>query len=98
MPKNLTPLNFFIYNTHILLHPCELTRGCTTTELKMCYNVEPLKLKLRLSQQSFRSKPHPSVASTHAKAKLKLRQALQMTCYCRQLTTIYLKEIHFCEN
>ena len=49
MPQNLTALNFFIYNTHIFLHPFERTRRCTTTELKICYNVEPLKLKLRLS-------------------------------------------------
>ena len=41
--------NFFIYNTHIFLHPFEYTTGCTTTELKFCDNVGPLKLELRLS-------------------------------------------------
>ena len=49
MSKNLTVLNFFIYNTHIFLQPFERIKGCTTTELKICYNVEALELKLRLS-------------------------------------------------
>ena len=48
MPKNLTALNVFIYKTHIFLHLFERMCGCTITELKIFYNVEPRKLKLRL--------------------------------------------------
>ena len=39
----------FFYNTQIFLHSFEVTRGFTTTELKIFYNVEPFKLKLRVS-------------------------------------------------
>ena len=39
----------FFYNTQIFLHSFEVTRGSTTTELKIFYNVEPFKLKLRVS-------------------------------------------------
>ena len=37
-------------NTHTLLHPINRLRGCKTTELNVFCDVEPLKLKLRLSQ------------------------------------------------
>ena len=37
-------------NTHTLLHPINCLRGCKTTELNVFCDVEPLKLKLRLSQ------------------------------------------------
>ena len=43
--QNQTALIFPFCNTHIFLHPFERTRGCTISELKICYNVEPLKLK-----------------------------------------------------
>ena len=37
-------------NTHTLLQPINRVRGCKTTELNAFCDVEPLKLKLRLSQ------------------------------------------------
>ena len=83
----------FFHNTHILLHPIDCTRACKTTELKVFFNVERLKLKLQLSYQNFRSKPHLSVDFTHAKAKLKLKPLIWPS-----KTTFYLEGIHFCEN
>ena len=83
----------FFHNTHILLQPIDCTRACKTTELKVFFNVERLKLKLQLSYQNFRSKPHLSVDFTHAKAKLKLKPLIWPS-----KTTFYLEGIHFCEN
>ena len=83
----------FFHNTHILLHPIDCTRACKTTELKVFFNVERLKLKLQLSYQNFRSKPHLSVDFTDAKAKLKLKLLIW-----HSKTIFNLEGIHFCEN
>ena len=48
MPENLTAFNIYLFYTQIFLHSFEGTRGCRTTEEKVCCNVEPLKLKLQL--------------------------------------------------
>ena len=74
MSKNLTALNFFIIAVYFYI--ASSVQG-GYTELIFFYNVELLKLKPRLSLQNCWSKPHTFVASTHAKAKLKLRQAVQ---------------------
>ena len=77
MPKNLTALNFLQYS--YIFTPLRAYKGFTTTEQKVFYNVEPLKLKVQISSLNSMSKPHPSIASVHAKVKLKLIQALGVT-------------------